>query len=57
MKIVLKNDNDVPVRVTFENDADWNMNPKSEVEMKIEDGTEIKFGAEKIEMKNIKRPS
>ena len=56
MKIVLKNDSDKPVYATFENGPDWNMNSKSEVDMKIEDGAEIKFGAGKIETKNIKRP-
>lgn len=57
MKIVLKNNGDVPVQVIFENDTkDWNTNPKSEVEIEIEDGAEIKFSAGKIETTGVKRP-
>lgn len=56
MKITIKNDQDSPIYVSFENDADLNINPGSKAEIKIEDGAEIKLGNEKIETKNIERP-
>lgn len=56
MKITIKNDQDSPVYVTFENDADLNMDSGASLEIGIEPGAEIKVGTDKIETKNIQRP-
>ena len=56
MKITIMNDQDSPIYIKFENDADLNMDPNTTVEMDVVEGAELKVESDHIVTKNFKRP-
>ena len=56
MRVVVKNDSNQPMYIKFENEPDLNLDPGAEIEVKLDDGSQVTRVGDHIETKSVKRP-
>jgi len=57
MKITVKNDHKSPVYITFEGDAELNINPGSSATIDVEEGSRLIIKDNHVDTSGVDRPS